>query len=389
MAYQPFEPPMDQFIATNANIVLRDRIVTGTVVARDGIIVDLSEGETDAGGAIDFGGDYLLPGLVELHTDNLERHLTPRPGVRWPAAAALLAHDAAVVSAGITTVFDALSIGDIEPDSPRIRHLMEMVGALRACVDNGNLRSEHRLHLRCELGYEDVVSRFDSLSGDPLVGLASLMDHSPGQRQFANLDKYKLYYQGKFRMDDAAMDAFMERQLSNQARYVVEHRTKLVAMCRERAIALASHDDETAEHVAQAVDEGIRIAEFPTTMTAARAARQAGMGILMGSPNVVLGGSQSGNISARSLAGEGLLDVLSSDYVPASMLEAAFTLPRTVEGIGLPQAVAMVSANPAALVGLDDRGELAPGKRADMLRVFAEGPHPLLRGVWRACERIY
>lgn len=380
---------MDDILIANARIVTADAVIDGSLLLRDGKISDIAAGPTAAPGAIDAEGDYLLPGLVELHTDNMERHLTPRPGVRWPVPAALLVHDAAVVSAGITTVFDALSIGDIVPDSPRIRHLTEMVAALREASAGGRLRAEHRLHLRCELTYENVVSRFVDLSGEPMVGLASLMDHSPGQRQFANLDKYRLYYQGKYGMDEAVMDAFMERQIAARERYSAPHRAQLVALCRERGIALASHDDETEAHVAQAVEEGIRIAEFPTTEAAARAARGAGMGILMGSPNVVLGGSQSGNISARALAAEGLLDVLSSDYVPASMLEAAFALPKAVEGVDLPRAVKMVSANPAALVGMTDRGELAIGKRADVLRVAADGPHPLLRAVWRGGERVY
>jgi alpha-D-ribose 1-methylphosphonate 5-triphosphate diphosphatase len=380
---------MDQLIVANAQIVTADAVIHGALVVRDGVVADIAEGAAPIPGALDFAGDYLLPGLVELHTDNLERHLSPRPGVRWPVAGALRVHDAMVISAGITTVFDALSIGDIVPDSPRIRDLDAMIVALRAAAEDGSLRAEHRLHLRCELTYENVVARFDALAHDPLVGLVSLMDHSPGQRQFANLDKYRQYYQGKYNMDDAAMDAFMTRQIAARDRFSALHRGQLVRLCRAQAIAVASHDDETEAHIAQAVEEGIRIAEFPTTLAAARAARSAGMGILMGGPNVVLNGSQSGNISARALAGEGLLDIISSDYVPASMLEAAFALPAANIGIALPQAVAMVSANPARLVGLQDRGEIAVGKRGDLLRVAAGGPHPLVRAVWRDGERAF
>ena len=380
---------MDQLIVTNAQIVTADAVFLGSAVIRDGLVADMAEGAGDIAGAVDFAGDYLLPGLVELHTDNLERHLSPRPGVRWPVAGALRAHDAMVISAGITTVFDALSIGDIVPDSPRIRDLNAMVVALRAAAENNSLRAEHRLHLRCELTYENVVTRFDELSNDPLVGLASIMDHSPGQRQFANLAKYRQYYQGKYNMDDAAMDAFMERQINARERYSALHRGQLVRLCRARAIVVASHDDETEAHVAQAVEEGIRISEFPTTLVAARAARDAGMGILMGGPNVVLNGSQSGNISARALASEGLLDIISSDYVPASMLEAAFALPQADSAISLPQSVAMVSVNPARLVGLGDRGEIAVGKRADLLRISAADAHPMVCAVWRDGERAF
>lgn len=380
---------MTESIITNARIVTPDSVIHGTVTVRDGLLCEIAAGQSTAAGALDLEGDYLLPGLVELHTDNLERHLIPRPGVCWPVGAALRAHDTAVIGAGITTVFDSLSVGDILPDSPRVQHLMDTVAALRRAVDRRELRADHLLHLRCELTFEHVVARFDDLSRDPLVGLASLMDHTPGQRQFADLDKHRVYYRGKYGMDEATLAAFMERQLSAHERFAAPHRAQIVALSRDRGIALASHDDETVEHVAQAAEEGIRIAEFPTTHAAAQAAREHGMGILMGGPNVVLGGSQSGNISARDLAADDLLDIVSSDYVPPSMLEAAFILPKVVPGIELPQSVAMVSAHPAALVGLDDRGAIVAGRRADLIRISAEGADHSVRAVWRDGERVF
>lgn len=376
-------------ILTNGRIVTPDAVIEGTVVVRDGLLAEVATGASAVPGALDLESDYLLPGLIELHTDNLERHLNPRPGVCWPVAAALRAHDTLIIGAGITTVFDALSVGDILPDSPRIQHLTALAEALRCAVDSGALRADHLLHLRCELTFEHVVQRFDELSRDPLVGLASLMDHTPGQRQFADIDKHRIYYRGKYGMDEPTFDAFMARQLKAHERFAAPHRAELVALSNQRGIALASHDDATSDHVTQAAAEGVRIAEFPTTQTAAAAAREHGMGILMGGPNLVLGASQSGNISARDLAADKLLDVISSDYVPPSMLEAAFTLPKVVPGIELPQSVAMVSARPAALVGLDDRGAIAPGRRADLVRVNAEVGDPCVRAVWRGGERAF
>ena len=137
----------------------------------------------------------------------------------------------------------------------------------------------------------------------------------------------------------------------------------------------------------EAKADGIRIAEFPTTHEAARAARQHGMSVIMGAPNVVCGGSHSGNVSALDLAAEDLLDGLSSDYAPKSLLHGAFILHDRI-GLPLPKAVATVTAHIAAGVGLPDRGELAPGKRADLIRVRWIGDIPVVRSVWREGPQV-
>ena len=373
-------------IFTNARLVLPDRILDGTLVLRGEWIAAVDEGRSALPGAVDCGGDHLLPGLVELHTDHLEKHVEPRPGVAWPGRAAALAHDAQLAAAGITTVCDALCIGDLLPNGKRLNSLAPMVEAIRWGGAAGAFRAEHFLHLRCELTHPEVVPLFEGLADDPLVRLVSLMDHTPGQRQFVDVSKYRQYFQGKHGFSDAEMDAFVAAAYEAQARWGEPNETALVAACRSRGFAVASHDDATPAHVAEAVANGAVLAEFPTTLEAAQAARDAGLAVLMGGPNLVLGGSHSGNVSARSLAEAGLLDVLSSDYVPASTLQAAFKLPEA--GVALPDAVAMVTATPAALIGLDDRGRLAPGYRADVAHVSALPGGPVVREVWRAGRRV-
>ncbi len=340
-----------------------------------------------APGALDLEGDFLLPGLVELHTDNLEKHVAPRPGVRWPMPAAVLAHDAQIAGAGITTVFDALTIGEVRQEMVRATMLHDSIEAIAAMQREGNLRAEHFLHLRCEVAHETIVETIEGLIDHPLVHLVSLMDHTPGQRQFASIEKYYEYYQGKFGYTDAEMAAYITQKTDLAARYSDPNRRRLAALARARKLPQASHDDATLAHVEESVELGLTIAEFPTTLESATAARERGMAVVMGAPNVVRGGSHSGNSSARDLAAAGLLDILSSDYAPVSLLHAAFLLHSAID-IPLPDAVAKVSRNPAVAVGLTDRGEISPGKRADLLRVRLVETMPMARQVWRAGERV-
>lgn len=379
---------MTRMTLTNARIVTPDSVMLGTMHVRDGIITDLANEPSRLEQAIDCQGDYLLPGLVELHTDNLEKHMTPRPKVRWNAAAAVLAHDAQMASAGITTVYDAISCGDVIEGSHRLANLQGMVDGITAAQRSSDLRADHRLHLRCEVSCANILSLFNEFVDHDLVGIVSLMDHTPGQRQFTREDKYHDYYMGKYHFTRAEMDSFTERQKKNSALYSAPHRHKIAAICRERGLTLASHDDATAEHVTEAVSLGTHFAEFPTTMAAAEASQAAGIRTLMGAPNLVLGGSHSGNIATADLARAGLLDLLSSDYVPISLIHAVFLLTREAIGLDLPSAVAMASSVPAAVAGLDDRGTLSLGKRADLIRVKDVGEVPVVRAVWRTGARI-
>ncbi|MEE3214706.1 MAG: alpha-D-ribose 1-methylphosphonate 5-triphosphate diphosphatase, partial [Pseudomonadota bacterium] len=277
-------------ILTNARLVLDDEVISGSLVIKDGIIKAIERGPVSLPGAIDCDGDIVMPGMIELHTDNMDKYFQPRPKVSWPGRQAALAHDAQMAASGITTVFDAVSIGDVDEQSMRHEALDEMVGSLAAINDNGMARVDHRLHLRCEVCHPDTLTRFEGFMDSPLLGLVSLMDHSPGQRQFASLDAYRIYYQGKYGLDDASLEAFIEKQLANSAAYSSSHRRAIASLCRERGLALASHDDATVAHVAESLEYGTRVAEFPTTREAAEASHRHGMAVMMGAPNVVRGG---------------------------------------------------------------------------------------------------
>lgn len=377
---------MSEQILSNARIVLEDRIVDGSVVIRDGKIASIDEGKSSTGE--DIGGDYLIPGLVELHTDHLESHYSPRPGVRWHMTSAIQAHDAQIVTSGITTVFDCLRMGSDEDGGFDKGEMREMADAIQAAERDDRLRAEHLIHLRCEVASDNVLDHFADFENDPHVRLVSLMDHSPGQRQFQTMDQYTLYYKTKRGLTDEQFARFVESRLSLSQKYSAVHRDALAKVCAERGITVASHDDATLGHVEEAKGHGVKLAEFPTSFEAAEASHKSGMSVLMGAPNVVRGKSHSGNIAALDLAKRGVLDVLSSDYVPLSLLHASFVLADEIDGISLPQAIAMVTSTPARTVSLDDRGRIEAGLRADLVRVRRTDGVPVIRSVWREGRRV-
>jgi len=243
------------------------------------------------------------------------------------------------------------------------------------------------LHLRCEVSDPNVVELFERYVDEPSLALVSLMDHTPGQRQWHDLERYRTFHQGRSEASPEDFDAMVRRRLEEQARYAQAHRAAIVGLARAHGPTLASHDDTTVEHVAEARADGCAISEFPTTLAAAEAARAHGMAIVAGAPNVVLGGSHSGNVAAEELGGADLLDGLSSDYVPVSLMHAAFRFHDRF-GWALERALEVVSAGPARMLGLDDRGALAPGLRADLVRVRRAGEVPAVVGVWREGRRV-
>jgi alpha-D-ribose 1-methylphosphonate 5-triphosphate diphosphatase len=373
----------------NARIVLADRVIEhGWVAFADGRIAEIGEGNAPAGNQ-DAGGDLITPGLIELHTDHLEAHYVPRPKVYWNPIAAVVSYDGQLAIAGITTVLDSLRVWREDGAEDVDGRAGVLASAISSARDADLLRADHYLHLRCEVPMPDVVEEAKELIGRPDVRLMSLMDHTPGQRQFRDEVKLRDYYRGKGGgMTDAELDVLFERRFAYQQAYAATNIRAIVALAQQYRIPLASHDDTTGENVADAVRDRVSVAEFPTTMEAARGLHQAGIDILMGAPNVVRGGSHSGNIAAVDLAREGILDILSSDYIPSSLLMAALQLPQHVPAIDLASAVRTVTKTPAEAVGLPDRGEIAPGKRADLIRVHVAGDVPVVRSVWREGRRV-
>ncbi len=373
-------------ILTNAVLVLPTESVLGTIVLIDDAIADIQPDRSHAPGAIDLDGDTLIAGVVDVHTDNLERQVQPRSMARWPSRSAMVAHDAQCAAAGVTTVLDALCLGDLGFDKDRIQTFRDGVADLDALNHTGLLKSDHFLHLRCEVPATDVMALLEPVANHHLVRMISLMDHSPGVGQYANLDHYRALRR-KDGHDDAAIDRRIQEMQAHRAKWRDPNRAALLDRIRGLDIAIASHDDRTEAEIAENRADGIRISEFPVTMEAAQAARRAGMQVIAGAPNIVRGGSHSGNVAALDLLAAGAVDAFASDYVPTSLVEAAFRCARSGL-VTLPAAVAMVTDHPARLAGLPDRGRLQTGMRADAVRIRVYEDLPIVRQVWRAGERV-
>jgi alpha-D-ribose 1-methylphosphonate 5-triphosphate diphosphatase len=373
-------------ILTNAQLVLRDRVQPGTLVVREGLIAEIDDRMSHAPGALDLDGDYLMPGVVDVHTDNLERQVQPRINARWPSLSALLSHDAQTAAAGVVTVLDALCVGDLGFDVERVKTFKEAVLDLNLMDGTGLLKSEHFLHLRCEMPAMDVIELAESVADHPRVRMISFMDHSPGVGQYADMENYRKLRR-RAGLTEAQIEARVAELLTQREKYRTPNRHKLMEMFRHHDVALASHDDETVENIAENVADGIMISEFPVRLAAAKEAHARGMTVIAGAPNIVRGGSHSGNVAAAELIAEGVVDALASDYVPAALIEAAFiAFERSM--LSLPEAVAMITDTPAQMAKLADRGRLAIGLRADLVRVRSFMAIPVVRQVWREGARI-
>ena len=378
-----------ELILSNGRIVLADRVIeAGWVAIANGAIVEVGEGRPPERGE-DLEGDLLTPGLIELHTDHLEAHYVPRPKVYWNPVGAVVSYDGQLATCGITTALDSLRVWREEGVEEVDGEAGTLANAIATAREAGLLRVDHFLHLRCEVPMPDVVSDAAELIGRPDVRLISLMDHTPGQRQFRDQEKLRDYYRGKKGgLSDAQLDVLFEKRHRYQAAYAESNYRSLVELAQSHGTPLASHDDTTMEHVQQAIADRVAVAEFPTTVEAADALHQAGVRVLMGAPNLVRGGSHAGNVATADLARAGTLDIMSSDYVPASLLMAALQLPKLVPAIDLPTAIRTVTKTPAEAVGLGDRGEIAPGKRADLIRVRVAHDVPAVRSAWSAGRRV-
>lgn len=369
---------------THARLVLPDGIVEdGALTLEDGRIAALDA--TGAGPVVDLGGDWLVPGLVDLHCDALEKEIEPRPGVHFPLPFAIANADKRNAAAGITTVYHALSFAHDELGVRNVDMAAEAARAVhdfrpRALVDN-------RVHARYEITDAAGFTVLRALIAGGDLELVSFMDHSPGQGQFKTLEAYRDYVVRTYHRtpEDAERMARAKMALRDDG---WERMRALAELARDRGVRMASHDDDSAQRVAAMAALGVKVSEFPVNLEAARAARGLGLATAFGAPNVLRGGSQSGNMRALDAIAQGVADCLCADYAPASMLAAAFRLP-AIAGIPLPRALHFVSRAAALATGLDDRGEIAPGLRADLVAVREVGGFPQVTHAWSAGRLAY
>ncbi|MEO5615350.1 MAG: alpha-D-ribose 1-methylphosphonate 5-triphosphate diphosphatase [Cypionkella sp.] len=379
---------MTETILANATLVLPHEVIHGALRIENGVIAAIDQGAAIPQGALDCNGDLLMPGLIELHTDNLERHIEPRPKVNWPHASAIIAHDAELASVGITTVFDALRVGSITSSKKMnygeyARHLADEILDLR---EKGALKISHFLHLRAEVCSETLIAELAKFGPADRIGIVSLMDHTPGQRQFRDITQLRAYVCGKHGLSESEFESHVAEQVAISTRLGQAHEAAAVAEARRFGAVLASHDDTTAAQVATSAQHGAHFAEFPTTVEAAEACHAQGIKVMMGAPNLIRGGSHSGNVAASKLAEADLLDIVSSDYVPSALLSAALLLGDLWGDVA--RGVRCVTQAPAQAAGLADRGTISLGARGDVIRVARVAGAAALRGTWVQGQRV-
>lgn len=374
---------MSETILTNAQIILENEIIKGTIRFQNEHIIDVDEGITQVRTAIDAEGDFVTPGLVEMHTDNMEKHFVPRPGVVWPnGLAAAIAHDAQMAAAGVTTVYDSICAGSIYGQKDYRREIFgKVIDAVSHGVELNAFRIDHMIHIRCELTGDELVNDIEPYADHDLIRLVSLMDHTPGRRQWRNLENLRRYNIGSGEKSAEQHEEDVAVRMDIGPRNMERNWPIVVDMFKSRNIPIATHDDTTEEDVIIGSKSGAVISEFPTTVEAAVAAQRHGLATIMGAPNIVRGGSHSGGVAAAELAGLGLLDGLSSDYVPASLLQAVVKLNQNLS-LPLHETMAMVTWKVADMVGIRDRGRLKSGLRADVLRFRVLDGTPIVRNLW-------
>ena len=369
----------NHFYLTGAQVVLENETLNdAAVLIADGQIVAINPASSAGAQEIDLSGHILMPGMIDLHCDALEKEAEPRPGVHFPFDFACAQADKRNAAAGITTVYHALSFANAELGVRNNDTAAELAHAVRAWQEHALV--DNRVHPRYEITDPTAPSTLHELLTNDEIHLMSFMDHTPGQGQFKSIEAYRTFQARTYKKDAAEFEALLVEKLS-QGEGAVARMEQLAKAARELGIPLASHDDDRPEKIDVVKTLGVSVSEFPINLETAQAARAAGLATLLGAPNILRGKSQSGSMRALDAVMNGVADCLCGDYSPAALLPAVLKLP-SLANIPLHKAVALVTCNPARAVGLNDRGVIASGKRADLLAVRYLGGLPQAAKVW-------
>ena len=357
---------MRRWYLTRAQVVLAGEVIDdGSVLVEDGVIAAVNPESGRGAREVDLRGKTLIPGMIDLHCDALEKEVEPRPNVHFPLDFACAQADKRNAAAGVTTVFHALSFANEEFGVRNNAFAASVAQAVHAWQPHALV--DNRVHCRYEVTDPTAPDILLGLMAAGEMHLLSVMDHSPGQGQFKDIAAFRNYLSRAYRKSEAELDVLLQRKLE-QATGAMDRMRRLIGAARGHGIPVASHDDDSAEKVETLGALGVGISEFPINLEAATAAHGRAMSTVYGAPNILRGKSQSGSMRALDAVQAGLADCLCADYHPATLIVAVFRLPG-LAGIGLADAVRLVSRNPARAAGLTDRGEIAAGKRADLVAV--------------------
>lgn len=373
---------------SNFTLVLPGEIVShGSVRVEDGVIAEIRDAPV-AGAAIDGGGRFLMPGFVDLHGDMIEREIAPRPNAMMPIDFGIHELDKKLAAAGVTTAYAAISFAT-ESVYGHVRSL-ETTSAVIEGINRlrHSLLIDHKVHARYEITNVGAAAVLEKLLAADQVDMVSLTDHTPGQGQYNNIEAYVASMSERRAITrEMALEVVQKRIAMREDPAIDDKLREIVALSLRHKLSLASHDDDSAEKVAEMHDLGVTISEFPVTLPAAEEARRRGLWTLMGAPNALRGQSMSGNLSALDAAKAGLLSVIAADYHPAAFVPGIFKIADAMDD-NLPAAVAMATSNAARSAGLLDRGEIAVGQRADLV-VVEKGDVHRIRATFRAGRFVY
>lgn len=365
-------------LITNGNIVLEHEILQGhAIVVEDKLIKAIvKENEVDQYGPFDevfnAHGGMIMPGFIDVHSDHIEAMIAPRSGSTMDFKLALYEFEKECCAHGITTMFHSISI--MNQDERKTKKPMrerENVEKLMDVIDDTH-STLHLIHNRFHMRFEiDAIAQYDMMVDflrQGKIHLISFMDHTPGQGQYKNIEVYRNYI--AFAQDVTLQQADQQiEQLINQERLTIDKIHEAAKVAKQMNIAIASHDDDTCEKLKMVQSFGSTISEFPITLEVAKKAKEDGMLTVLGAPNVLLGGSHSGNLSAQLAIEENACDILTSDYYPASLLHSIYYM--VDKGQKLEDMVAKVTINPARATKIDHlTGSIEVGKIADLLIVM-------------------
>ena len=380
----------------NGRIITPDRIIEDKILLiEQDRISGFADSADGAEKVVNAHGRYVMPGIIDIHSDRLEQFIQPRPTSQMDFEFALKAYERDLLNAGITTIYHSIALVQDELIWTASVRSKENVQKIADLIANFHLRNHlihHRFHLRIEIDYLAAFDIARDMLNQGKVHQMSFMDHTPGQGQYSD---YKVYHEtvSKHRgkeLDRLGFEGVLEHH-KNKPVLSFDKLKELAEIAHAKGVAVASHDDDTEEKLATNKRINVDISEFPITLGAARIAKAHGLYTVVGAPNILRGSSHSGNMSAAEAIMEDCADILCSDYYPAAILNSIFRM-HVEYGVGLPRMVSLATLNPARAMRIDrNYGSIEQGKKADLLIVDMLDGYPVITHVFvdgRSTSRV-
>ncbi|TEB14877.1 Alpha-D-ribose 1-methylphosphonate 5-triphosphate diphosphatase [Pelotomaculum sp. FP] len=366
----------------SANIILPEKIIRGYILIDGNRISEVEESGLARVYAhpdvrmIDAEGCYVMPGLIDMHCDAIEKEMQPRPNTMFPINMAFYELEKKLVVSGITTMYHSLCLSDEwgVRDKDMVLGIISSINRLKKTRTMLN----HKIHIRYELTFLEGISILESMIREKNIDFISFMDHTPGQGQFRDAETLKSFTMQMYGREEKEVEASLDKTIEYQTMINWSRLVGLAKLARTKGIRLASHDDDTKEKIEMLLAcEGV-VSEFPINLDTALYARSKGVQVCVGAPNIIRGKSHSNNMRAIDAITSHAADIVCSDYLPSAMLPAIFHL--TGKGVKLTESVKMATLNPAMALGIEQEvGTVEVGKYADLIIVELYQDYPIVR----------